>query len=397
LMCLQSMSAAGDLDAGGHSLRNALAPHLLKHRHLTPTQSLKVWLTNLQVWGSRSAGGPRPVMAWKQRCGNDSYDKRKLDVEQGCGGKKDVDSKQDFVYPNAVRHWELHSTYCNDCGCSLKAQQDLMRHKELGCGGIEYVNYRGGDRVECRERGGEWQTGIVTNVDPLEISRDGDTRAKSFDDVRVIVRGSITPTDVHVFSLEQAAFDVHKARFQLGALADQLSSMPKGKSQSMRGATKERIDLIQAQVLAIHVFVDELRNFFEELTESVAVADLDDSGSLVTCQCGHNGVMHGFSLEQIAMHVRQSGVVPPSHVYAPTTAPVSLGVAAGGGPSGGPRENRMKNPPMAQPGGNSDDSAPPQVPALSKASNALPPVQAKKDPEPPANQTKVQADRPNSL
>eukprot|EP00927_Polykrikos_kofoidii_P016436 TRINITY_DN17439_c0_g1_i1.p1 TRINITY_DN17439_c0_g1~~TRINITY_DN17439_c0_g1_i1.p1 ORF type:complete len:975 (+),score=121.72 TRINITY_DN17439_c0_g1_i1:67-2991(+) len=315
----ECLAAVGCLDAGGLSIRSAFSSHMLRRLNLSRAAVLRFWLDNLLVWGSRLARTQRAIMAWKVRRdsvaaatggGKVSTVSRdsQVTVSAGMIGNFPPGDQSQGLMGTVLRFWDLSSFYCSDCGLGMASAAALERHREAQCGGGRSPAALVVDeRVECKNPGCDWQVGTVKSVDPLEVITDDPTiRNQSWADVRRILKGTLTADDIHEFCIEEGAYEVAKASVTLHAKAEELAGYLKD-NPSVASRGKEVLTHVQA----LQAFLGQLVRHFE--TSSFPRSEnVSRTGRLVHCTCGHSGRLNRFALEQLLMHIRESGIIPQS-------------------------------------------------------------------------------------
>eukprot|EP00927_Polykrikos_kofoidii_P074482 TRINITY_DN70483_c0_g1_i1.p1 TRINITY_DN70483_c0_g1~~TRINITY_DN70483_c0_g1_i1.p1 ORF type:complete len:898 (-),score=115.56 TRINITY_DN70483_c0_g1_i1:2-2695(-) len=299
LLALQCLDTVGSLNAGGLSIRCAFSRHMLDRVNLSRAGVLRFWLDNLLVWGSRMARAPRAILAWKQRClvaaAADASGENKTKGSVGDTG----------LLSTVLRHWDLDTFYCPDCGVGMASVAALDRHREALCGGMRTpAGLVVGDLVECRNPGGEWVTGVVSDIDPFEVTADDTNQTRVWNDVRHLLTGRLSADDIHQFSLEESIYEVAKASARLQVKAEELTDyLLEHPNAGSRGRE------VHAGVQALQAFVGQLVRYFE--TSSLPRSEtICRTGRLIHCTCGHSGRLNNFALEQLMMHIQESGVVP---------------------------------------------------------------------------------------
>lgn len=309
LLILQCLRTVGDLDAAGCTLSEALNKQLLTRDSLTQRRSMLSWIANLSVWGSRSLRSKRAVLAWKARC--------KAHRNRTAGAITDEVATEDAEAEAgelgvARRHFDVDRVYCPECGMGLKSNEDLEEHLDKLCGQmpIQPETFAVGDRVECQDRGGVWHPGTVTTPWPVKVKRDGIDLSMEYESVRPLLSGPLSSTDIHRFGMEQAAADLERASVQLRRHEFELAEL----------LAKQMCDDVRARAAqaCLVAFQDLLRQLLRHYARAPgSIIDTQRSGHLVRCNCGHNGDVQGFALEQVAMHVRESRVLASTSAWAP--------------------------------------------------------------------------------
>eukprot|EP00929_Paragymnodinium_shiwhaense_P013569 TRINITY_DN121421_c0_g1_i1.p1 TRINITY_DN121421_c0_g1~~TRINITY_DN121421_c0_g1_i1.p1 ORF type:complete len:992 (-),score=217.82 TRINITY_DN121421_c0_g1_i1:121-3096(-) len=314
LLALQCINIVGALDSGGQTISDSLAEPMLQRHHLQKETSLRVWLDNLPVWGSRSARNSRAILAWKQR----------------CLASPPTDSEANLLSLTR-RRWDPECVYCDDCGRSMRSLTELARHADVRCGGEVCPPLKVGDRVECRARCGPWEVCTVTQLAPMEAQPlDMSCEPRTWDDVRPLL-AEVRPLrgeDVHQHSLEQAVFQIDCASALLRQKAEELAAL------SVPSTEHVKVQTIQAKLPALQAFLGQLLRYFE--SRPTAPMDTNVLGHLIHCTCGHNGHLGPYAMEMLKMHVRESGLVTGSGKHAgPVNISGGKAAVATGGPVGG--------------------------------------------------------------
>mmetsp|Transcript_18532 Transcript_18532/g.41027 ORF Transcript_18532/g.41027 Transcript_18532/m.41027 type:complete len:994 (+) Transcript_18532:95-3076(+) len=191
-LVLDTVDAAGRVNAGGHTLKHCLSGQF------NQVDSLQVWLGNLQVFGSRGRYDLHLASAWKQ-------------------------------------------------------------------------------------------SRAVSNGVPADPAKDN----------RVL-----RPLDIAEFGLYTAYQSVERSRSQLEDLGEMLNNL--------RGVCPaEDVDMVQSSLQRIRHLMDQLhQHFLGKSTPFSLIHDEKVAGFCVHCTCGHNGSLSDSEMEQVRLHIIESGVVP---------------------------------------------------------------------------------------